>query len=359
MSSKGRSQWDPVKFLTTLNHFGEIPFIGSFRWVQQLLGQGSAVPGVTMNAIRKKAVVIGDRSSELFNRLQKQPLQTVDLIFYPYSTLTTTAEATTVATAELGQLLKTADTAVVLASSTSTLVTELSTYLGTSEIEQSVFDFSDGDVSAWGTLDDVVMGGVSQGNFFLRDQKAVFAGSVSTDNSGGFSSVRTQNFDPPFDFSGWTGLRLNVQGDGQRYKVILRNSDGWDSPGYIYSFDTTADTPLAIDVPFDQLVPTFRARSLPDAPPFAPRQVFSFQLMLSKFEYDKQLNPQFTAGPFQLVMSSIGVYRPRRGMPLVAIAQNETELENLRTALKNAPVEHQLVAPGSGDLIEAIRGALA
>ncbi len=359
MSSKGGSQWDPVKFLATLNHFGEIPFIGSFRWVQQLLGQSSAVPGVTMNAIRKKAVVIGDRSSELFNRLQKQSLPTVDLIFYPYSALTATAEPTTAATAELGHLLKTADTAVVLAPSTSTLVTELSTYLGTSEIEQSVFDFSDDDISAWGTLDDVVMGGVSQGNFFLRDQKAVFAGSVSTDNSGGFSSVRTQNFDPPFDFSGWTGLRLNVKGDGQRYKVILRNSDGWDSPGYIYSFDTTADTQIAVDVPFEELVPTFRARSLPNAPLFAPGQVFSFQLMLSKFEYDKQLNPQFTAGPFQLVMSSIGVYRPRRGMPLVAIAQDEADLENLRMALTNAPVEHQLIAPGSGDLTDAIRGALA
>ncbi len=359
MSSKGGSQWDPVKFLATLNYFGEIPFIGSFRWVQQLLGQSSAVPGVTMNAVRKKAVVIGDRSSELFNRLQKHPLPAVDLIFHPYPVPMAMTEPPLAATVELGQLLKTADTAVVLAPSASTLVTELSTYLGTSEIEQSVFDFADGDISAWGTLDDVVMGGVSQGNFFLRDQEAVFAGSVSTDNSGGFSSVRTQNFDPPFDFSGWTGLRLNVRGDGQRYKVILRNSDGWDSPGYIYSFDTTADTQAAVDVPFDQLVPTFRARSLPNAPPFAPGQVFSFQLMLSKFEYDQQLNPQFAAGPFQLAMSSIGVYRPRRGVPLVAIAQDETELENLRTALANVPVEHQLIAPGHGDLIDTIISALA
>lgn len=359
MSSKGESQWDPVKFLTTLSYFGEIPFIGSFRWVQQLLGQSSAVPGVTMSAIRKKVVVVGDRSSQLFNRLQKQPLPTVDLIFYPHPVLTARTEPAPAATAELDQLLKTADTVVVLTPSALTLVTELSTYLRTVEIEQSVFDFSDGDISAWGALDDVVMGGVSQGNFFLRDQEAVFAGSVSTDNSGGFSSVRTQNFAPPFDLSGWTGLRLNVRGDGQRYKVILRNSDGWDSPGYIYSFETTADTQVAVDVPFDQLVPTFRARSLPDAPPFSPDRVFSFQLMLSKFEYDQQLNPQFTAGPFQLVVSSIGVYRPRQGMPLVAIAQDEADLEILRTALTNSPVEHQLIAPGSGNLIDAIIGALA
>jgi len=194
------------------------------------------------------------------------------------------------------------------------------------QVVESVFDFSEPgcDLSAWGALDDVVMGGVSQGQLFLEnpgkpDQQAVFAGVVSTENSGGFSSVRTQNFDPPFNFAGWLGLRLDVKGDGQRYKFILRNSAGWDSPAYIYSFDTTADEWVSVDIPFAELVPTFRAKSVPDATPYDPAKTVSFQLMLSKFEYDKRLNPSFAAGQFKLAVKRIGVYRAQKGDAVVKL----------------------------------------
>ncbi len=115
------------------------------------------------------------------------------------------------------------------------------------------------------------------------------------------------------------GLRLDVKGDGQRYKFILRNSAGWDSPAYIYSFDTTVDEWISVDVPFAELVPTFRARSVPDADPYDPAKTVSFQLMLSKFEYDKQLNPSFAAGPFRLAIKRIGVYRARQGDAVVKL----------------------------------------
>ncbi|MGB7087551.1 MAG: CIA30 family protein, partial [Phormidesmis sp.] len=220
----------------------------------------------------------------------------------------------------------------------------------------------------WGALDDVVMGGVSQGSFFLRrsaqqangspTQAAVFAGEVSTDNSGGFSSVRTQNFDPPFNFSGWTGMRLQVKGDGQRYKFILRNSDGWDSPAYIYSFDTTAGTWQAVDVPFSEMVPTFRARSVPDAPAFDPGRVFSVQLMLSKFEYDRQLNPHFSAGPFELAVSSIELYRPRQGVSLIWVgAQSESAAEH-QAVLDAMPIDYRFVDAESANWVDAIVQAL-
>ena len=355
MSSQEKAQWDLSKFLTTLNYFGEIPFVGSFRWAQQLLGQNPTVPGMTMSAV-KKAVVIGDRTSDLSNSLQAQCPPSVDLVFYPRASVPTTVD-----TGEFGQLIKAADTVIVLAApSSSVLAADLAAYLGeTASVEQTIFDFSKSDLSAWGELDDVVMGGVSQGSFFLRDQNAVFAGNVSTENSGGFSSVRTKNFDPPFSFSGWRGLRLKVKGDGQRYKLILRNSDGWDSPGYIHAFETTTDAWTVVDIPFDELVPTFRARSLPDAAPFNPARIVSWQLMLSKFEYDQQLNPQFTAGPFQLVVSDIGVYRLRRGVPLVAIAPDKTEYERLQATLANAPIDYRLIELGREDLLGAITQALA
>jgi hypothetical protein len=39
-----------------------------------------------------------------------------------------------------------------------------------------------------------------------------------------------------------------------------------------------------------------------------PTQICSFQLMLSKFEYDRALNPRFTPGLFSLEIESISTY---------------------------------------------------
>lgn len=369
MSSESQSQWNAGKFLTTLSYFGEVPFLGSFRWVQQLLGQNPTVPGMTLNAIQKKAVVIDRRSSSLFDRLSKQVSPTLNLIFYPSDDVLTTSGTRP---AELEQLLQSVDTVIVLETSDlSGLITYLATYLKDSPntVCQSVFDFSaPSAASVWGALDDVVMGGVSQGNFFIRAQdsqgnpaqkQAIFAGNVSTDNSGGFSSVRTKNFDPPFDFTGWRGVRLRVKGDGQRYKFILRNSDGWDSPAYIYSFDTEADTWIEVDVPFAEMVPTFRARSVSEASAFNPAQVYSFQLMLSKFEYDQRLNPHFVAGPFELAVRDIRVQRPRQGVPLVVVgAVDEAARSHQESALKAAQIDYRWIEPGTG-VERAIAEALA
>ncbi len=324
--SENKAQWDAARFFQTLGHFGEIPFIGSFRWLQQLLGQAKTFPGKAFDPTDRKAVVLNDLPPDKLSALRQQMSSITQIQTYPEKSL----QAALSDPGENNRLmtrLMAADT-VALESETA----EISTVLAQLEKErrgqvvETVFDFSElgCDLSAWGALDDVVMGGVSQGQLSLEnqgqaDQRAVFSGVISTENSGGFSSIRTQNFEPPFNFSGWLGLRLDVKGDGQRYKFILRNSAGWDSPAYIYSFDTTVDEWISVDVPFAELVPTFRARSVPDADPYDLTKTVSFQLMLSKFEYDKQLNPSFAAGPFRLAIKRIGVYRARQGDAVVKL----------------------------------------
>ncbi|KPQ34998.1 MAG: Complex I intermediate-associated protein 30 (CIA30) [Phormidesmis priestleyi Ana] len=375
MAEQGDSKWNIGRLLSTLNYFGEVPFIGSFRWMQQLLGQSSTSPGITLNAKQKKILLIGANCSELSDRLQAK-FPTVDWLLYDVchqaqqsesmdtlgpNTLgsnTTVSQQSASVSAELNTidkisvtqlkaLLRSVDLLVLLNTSEvlNRVADEAAHYLTNASathppadsaqnlspnadfVLQSVFDFSrgNGDLSAWGVLDDVVMGGVSQGRFFKGDQAAVFAGNVSTSNSGGFSSVRTRNFEPPFNFSGWSGLRLRLKGDGQRYKFIARNSEGWDSPAYIYGIDTAENTWIEVNVPFAEMVPTFRARSVPDAPAFDPAKVFSFQLMLSKFEYDRRLNPKFSAGSFELAVSDISVYRPRSGSALMIVNENEMD----------------------------------
>ncbi|XP_021907610.1 uncharacterized protein LOC110821941 [Carica papaya] len=167
----------------------------------------------------------------------------------------------------------------------------------------------------WGSLDDVVMGGVSQSTFQIDPTggedggpTGIFRGVVSTANNGGFSSVRTKNFSAPEDLSAYDGLELRVKGDGRRYKLIVRTSRDWDTVGYTTSFDTLEGQWQSIRLPFSTLRPIFRARTASDAPPFDSSNILSLQLMFSKFEYDGNLNPTFVEGAFQLPVSIIKTY---------------------------------------------------
>ncbi|EXC10939.1 hypothetical protein L484_004838 [Morus notabilis] len=176
-----------------------------------------------------------------------------------------------------------------------------------------IFGFEDGNFKelAWGALDDVVMGGVSESTFQI-DQTGgengrptgIFKGVVSTTNNGGFTSIRTKNFTVPEDLSAYDGLELRLKGDGRRYKFMIRTSSDWDALAYTVGFDTVKDQWQSVRLPFSSLRPIFRAQTVFGAPPFDPANV----LMFSKFEYDGKLNPTFVEGAFQLPVSSIRAY---------------------------------------------------
>lgn len=176
---------------------------------------------------------------------------------------------------------------------------------------QTLFDFSqpsDDLRRSWGAVDDVVMGGVSESGIDLANDFAVFSGTVSTANSGGFASVRHRNFQPPLDLSAYEGVQLTVRGDGKRYKFISRCEGNWDGTSYCYSFDTIANEWISPRIPFSQLIPVFRAKTLTDAEAFDSSRTYSLQLMLSKFEYDRALNPTFVPGSFSLQIKEISAY---------------------------------------------------
>jgi uncharacterized protein YbjT (DUF2867 family) len=190
------------------------------------------------------------------------------------------------------------------------LIRKVAPYLGQAS-ERMIFDFTNPSPSlrtTWGVIDDVVMGGVSASELRITPNCGLFTGEVSTANSGGFVSIRTKNFEPCLNLAGYEGISLRVQGDGKRYKFILRNESRWDGISYCYSFDTLNNTWMTVDIPFDRLIPVFRAKTLPSAPPFDPSQTYAIQLMLSKFEYDGDLNPRFSAGRFGLELGSIRAY---------------------------------------------------
>lgn len=123
-----------------------------------------------------------------------------------------------------------------------------------------IYDFdSNKDINNWIVVDDTVMGGMSNGTFQLsQDGHGVFAGYVTTENNGGFSSVR-YDFEPII-VKGYENMLLKLKGDGKNYQFRLKASKG-DYYSYIREFSTTGEWEEII-IPLGDLYPSFRGRKL-------------------------------------------------------------------------------------------------
>jgi hypothetical protein len=306
------------RFLETFRFFDEIPLIGNTRWLQEKLGMNfahlSSSPLPSPSTQAQHIWQIGITSADQVTALESG-LRT--------SGMTLSSAASTL----LPETVWTNGRSLLWWHPTETDLATLIPTLQTTSARLTFPLFQFQQVSSelaqiWGAVDDVVMGGVSASSLRLGHDHAQFAGQVSTQNSGGFVSVRTRNFEPPYDLGDWQGLRLQVRGDGQRYKLILRDRPSWDGAAYCGSFDTVKGQWQTIEVPFADLIATFRARTIANALPLNSTQVCALQLMLSKFEYDGQLNPHFQPGAFALDIRDISVYQQTTLPSLIAIASS-------------------------------------
>jgi hypothetical protein len=95
-----------------------------------------------------------------------------------------------------------------------------------------IYDFEGQDTAAlWVRVNDGVMGGLSQSTLTLtQESTAVFAGTLSLENNGGFASVRTYPYD--FGLGEYEGLTFRVRGDGRGYKLRLRGDGRLDGLTY-------------------------------------------------------------------------------------------------------------------------------
>ena len=192
-----------------------------------------------------------------------------------------------------------------------------------------IFNPSHGKSMVFGPIDDVVMGGVSSSMLSISplgsengESVGIFAGRVTSANNGGFASVRSRNFSPALDVSAYDGFELRVKGDGQRYKFIARTEEAFDGVGYTCSFDTKPGVWQTVRIPFEKLIPVFRARVVSDGKPLNRKHISSLQLMLSKFEYDGKLNPSWKEGPFELPIESIKAYVETKNSPQVVMVSS-------------------------------------
>ncbi|MGF1513041.1 MAG: CIA30 family protein [Elainellaceae cyanobacterium] len=328
-------RWDLCRFVKTLAYFGIVPMLGT-GWLQQRLD----IPAPPSNE-ELQAMTMGQTILTIAEQPMAAPLaqalaeQGYQAAFLPLNEIPQ-------AIARLQEGVRQRLGGIVCVLPAGGISEDRQAAIATLRPEviqrRVLFDFRQLTNLAplWGPVDDVVMGGVSQSDIERVATGALFLGTVSTDNSGGFASVRTRNLDP-LDLSSYDGIQLRVRGDGNRYKFLLRDSDRWDGVAYSASFDTVPNDWMTVQIPFDELVPVFRARTLDDDDGINRQSVRAFQIMLSKFEYDGELNPTFEPGEFELVIESIEAYGGAAGVVwLVPGPEPQLELDPSDTVIRTA-----------------------
>lgn len=160
-----------------------------------------------------------------------------------------------------------------------------------------IFNFEkDSELGNWSTVDDVVMGGRSNGSLSVTDDgHGLFSGTISLDNNGGFSSLR-------YTFNSILVqkdnlIKIRLKGDGKQYQFRVKNKVS-DYKSYTTRFETTEDW-QHIEIRLGDLFPTFRGRKL-SRPDFdhdsieeirfliGNKRPESFQLLIDKIELVKE-----------------------------------------------------------------------
>ncbi len=138
-------------------------------------------------------------------------------------------------------------------------------FLITPMSSQTIFDFTtNADIQKWRVVDDGVMGGVSSGRFTVNEEGfGVFAGEVSLENNGGFSSVRYRFNQLPIKSR--TTIRIKLRGDGKKYQFRVK-ANAEDYYSYIATFSTSGEWE-EVAISLADMYPAFRGRKL-DQPNF-------------------------------------------------------------------------------------------
>jgi monofunctional biosynthetic peptidoglycan transglycosylase len=168
---------------------------------------------------------------------------------------------------------------------------------------QLLFDFTRVDAAKeWQTVNDGVMGGVSDGKFQITDAKTMeFFGTLSLANNGGFASVRTKPKNLGLE-KGDTVV-AKVQGDGREYMLNLYPNKQRVAYSYRATVQTKKDEWIEVKIPLDKFEATSFGNVVKNAGAINPAEINALGFMLG----DKK------AGPFKLDVEWIRVERSVNG----------------------------------------------
>ncbi len=112
--------------------------------------------------------------------------------------------------------------------------------------------------SDWRIVDDVVMGGRSSGEFYINESgQGVFAGYISLENNGGFSSVRHKE---TFQIRSQKNIKIRLKGDGSNFQFRVKVNSS-DRHSYIAEFKTSGEWEI-IEIRLADMYPAFRGQKL-------------------------------------------------------------------------------------------------
>ena len=162
-----------------------------------------------------------------------------------------------------------------------------------------LFDFTEADApKQWQTVNDGVMGGVSEGKFKITDAKTMeFFGTLSLANNGGFASVRTKV--KKLSLEKDDTLVAKIRGDGRQYMLNLYPNKQRMAYSYRATVQTKKDEWIEVKVPLDKFEATSFGRIVKNAGLVKPEEINSLGFMLG----DKK------AGPFKIEIEWIKVER--------------------------------------------------
>ena len=169
--------------------------------------------------------------------------------------------------------------------------------------------------SDWESLNDTIMGGSSRANCRSSDKGLFLEGNL-VEEGGGFVSCRSPIFDKPFNLSKYSGLIIDVEGEGRTLKFaiacekkpfslsnLLKGDIRW-----VASIPTNKNGVSRIKVPFKKLEPARRAKPVRLPLRFDPTCINRFQLLHSKFGQPGKMNSGFFPGPIKVLIKSISAY---------------------------------------------------
>ena len=169
--------------------------------------------------------------------------------------------------------------------------------------------------SDWKSLNDTIMGGSSRANC-RSSYKGLFLEGNLVEEGGGFVSCRSPIFDKPLDLSKYSGLILEVEGEGRTLKfavacekksLSISNFVKGDIR-WVASIPTKKNGVSRIQIPFKDLEPARRAKPVRLPINFDPTCINRFQLLHSKFGQPGKMNSGFFSGPIKVLIKSISAY---------------------------------------------------
>ena len=169
--------------------------------------------------------------------------------------------------------------------------------------------------SDWKSLNDTIMGGSSEATCRSSDKGLLLKGNL-VEEGGGFVSCRSPIFEKPINLSNYSGLILEVEGEGRTLKfaiacdqktLAISNFFKGDIR-WVASITTNKNGASRIKIPFKNFEPARRANPVRLPFRFDTSCINRFQVLHSKFGQPGKMNPGFFPGPIKVLIKSISAY---------------------------------------------------